>query len=504
MSAAALRRPARWHHALRAELGRTPSKAALVWPVILVVFGSLGANSVYGNSSSDGPFSEVRMVAALMFFFPLIHWPGGAGTRSRWTVVPMHDRHLELIRIACGAVWAALVLALMAGAYTVMLNSVDTTLLGLPRSYPVSLCIMGVAYYLLGSAVVARTERPWRVMIVLFILGGFVLARTGVWVETLEFKRRWGSATGSVITATTDLTLAGALLRLGVAAAAVLLSASLRGVRRPAWLAWRVRRSHAAIQGAPVAAALLRVPRQPPSDRTIALRQFSLQAPWMRVMLLLAGVAALWEVWQAMHGRSTFLTDGGPLAVFAIAAFLWPGVVWLEEGRGRDWDRAQPVAGFRRALLHALAGLVWVQAAALLLLAGCVAGALYSGALGSIAGVPASVLVGVLLSTFALYCLGTLWAVSSRNPIGGVSIGLMLTAPVIMMISEDERVPAWAPSRAVAGFIMNGTHLTLTAALIWIPLMAGLAVAALYSHAGRSVRATGATPAKPDARRAAA
>jgi hypothetical protein len=238
-----------------------------------------------------------------------------------------------------------------------------------------------------------------------------------------------------------------------------------------------------------VPAAALAVPRRPARLGVVAVRQLAIQAPGMSVMLLAAVLAAALSAWRAPRGGGGFLVGGGPLMALAIVAFFAPVLVWLDDDRHQgDWDGARAVDPFRRALLQALGGLLWLQAVVLVVLAGCIAGAMRTDETASLAQVPGWVLPGVPVAVLGLYCLGTFWRMISSHAVAAALIGWLVTVETLFMIDGvnewDVIGRALGPSHAFAAvrYMAPVQEWSPEAAAIWIPLCVLLAVAAIRRH----------------------
>ncbi|HEX2078669.1 MAG TPA: hypothetical protein VHG08_13195 [Longimicrobium sp.] len=492
-----LRSPARWRDAVRAELVVLREARALHWGW-LILFLAVQGITVSGDPN-DPPFSEVRFLAATMFFFPLA-WQGEGGSRRRDTALPMEGVALELVRLACGALCAALLLGLGTAAYTaVLVRTVDApgTLAGFPAWYPLALFIIGMANYLFGSALALQGERPGRLLVPGFVLGTLALLVSGVGVETTEHRVEWNEDGSRTWTATTSLTPASALFRLALGGLAVALSvAAARSRRAASWSLPNPLRGRAAAAHArprPRAAAL-RVPRPAAPLSTVAARQFVVQAPRMVWPLLLAGLAA-WALYRAeiraAGDTPAFIRDAEGFVVLMYAAFLWPILVWMEE-RHDPWDGAQPAGTVARRLLHAGAGAAWLQVHVLLLLGGCVWGAMAAGTLSSPLELPAYLWPGLPLATLAVYSLGTLPVVLTERPVlAGIVYGMVLPVALIALdvlfrpgFSFNVPPGPLSPTRLFApmGWV-DPEEWSIAVALLWTPVFVAMGAGAIWLRA---------------------
>ncbi|HEU4885482.1 MAG TPA: hypothetical protein VFT45_24765 [Longimicrobium sp.] len=491
MSAAALRRPARWPRVAWAESAAIWHPASILTPLVIFL--------LVAGGSWDQPLTEVRDLALLMFFFPLLHWRGRPAPGSLDQAVPVGSAPYALVRVACGAAAALLTLVL-----ATLLNLSTVRAGGYPASYPAALILAGVGSYLLGSAAVLGGERPGRVVVVLLLPALLVADAAGV--ELWSWGRTVPPLPGDTAGPAPfrpSLTLAAGVLWLAAGCVAVCASAWLGGRSRRLARARAARLS--ADRTAPVPAAALAVPRRPVTLGVVAARQLALQAPGMGVMLLMAVLAAALSAWRGPRGG--LLAGGGPLMALAMVAFFAPVLVWLDEDRRRgDWDGARAVDPFRRVLLQALGGLLWLQAAVLVVLAGCIAGALRTGEIGTLAQVPGWVLPGVPLAVAGLYSLGTFWRMISGHPVEAALIGWLVTVEVLFMLDGMNEWGAigrvLAPSHAFAAvrYMAPVQAWSPAAAAIWIPLCAALAVFSIRRRVRRDLHRTGPASAPHVAR----
>jgi hypothetical protein len=491
VSAAAHRPPAPWHRVALAEsaaLWQPRSSLLTLGLVVLVTLGPLH------GGVWDGPLSEVRDLALLMFFFPLLHWRGRAMRGSLEQAMPVDGVRYDLLRMACGAAGAVFTLGLATGLNLVNMGWWYTQNGGYPGSYPVALIAAGTAFYLLGAAIVLRAERPGRVLLAAWLPAvlAFQLSGGGSWGSTVTYAPD-GRVTSHAAYA--SLTLGTALLWLAAGIVAVAASAILRSrgggrwMRMPSFASGRVPRAE------PRPAEALERIRRPAPARVVVMRQLAVQAPRMAVPLLMAVLLAAWAGWRETGGSGTFLSGRAPLLPFVYAAFFWPVLVWMDERRG-DWDEQFPVDPFTRRLLHAAAGLVWLQAAVLIVIAGCIGGALAEGTLQSLAQVPAWALPGVPLAVVALYCVGTAWTMMSEHPVRTAVIGFLVTVQVLVAIDLigklKEGRSLLSPSRAFApvNFMAPVEDHRTGATILWILIFAALAVFAMRRRIRRDLHRT--------------
>ncbi|HEX5871440.1 MAG TPA: hypothetical protein VFY65_13525, partial [Longimicrobium sp.] len=347
MTAAAPRRPARWARVVRAESAALWQPKSTLLTLGAIVLATLGP---FGGGAWDAPLAEVRNLAMVMFFFPLLHWRGRGGHGSLDVAMPVGSVRYELIRIACGTAGAAFTLALATSLNLLNMRGWYARMGGYPASYPYALIAAGVAFYLLGAAVTLRAERPGRMLLALWIptVLAFQLSGGGTWSRTVTYAPDGRVTSQGVFT---GLSLGIALLWLAAGVATVAASAALG--RRGGWL--RIPRPSFASTRLPRTVPVgMEGIRSPAPTRVVAVRQLAVQAPRMAVPLLMAAALATWAVWRETSGGGTFLSGRAPLMPFVYAAFFWPLLVWMDERRG-GWDQVLPVDDFTRRLLHAAA-----------------------------------------------------------------------------------------------------------------------------------------------------
>ncbi|HYR08432.1 MAG TPA: hypothetical protein VEQ60_11705, partial [Longimicrobium sp.] len=175
MSAAALRAPARWTQVARAHLAAS-APAALLGLAVVVAFAWPGRKNM--PSAVDAPFIEVRDMAQLMLFFPLLYWRGRGASRSLDQGLPMDDLRQEWIRAACGALWCVLTVGAALGAHVIGDTQLRSGTVTYDPGLPLSILGTALGMYLLGAAVLVRTDRPGRTLLLTMLLLG-VLATLG-------------------------------------------------------------------------------------------------------------------------------------------------------------------------------------------------------------------------------------------------------------------------------------------------------------------------------------
>lgn len=492
MSAAALRAPAPWHRVARAEAGallRSRWTLPLLIVIVLLTMGPVGADT-------GRPFGEIRTLAALMFFLPLVHWRGRGVRGSLDQAMPGGTVAYDLLRVGVGAAAALAVMGIATQAHTwVFVSQFDRrALAGFAPGYAAALVVRGLAAYLLGSAVLLRARRPGGVLLVAFVIGSLALFYLGG-LETTTKNVRYAPDGTETVTFGSSLTLGAALLQLAVTAAVVCLAAWLgRHAGRGRSGRWARGGGTDASTRAPASIAPARraLPRRPASLAAVAVRQFAVQVPQMVWLGVTTSVGALLYATGWMSSLYT-----GSFVLLWFAAFFWPLLVWMDERGGHGWDESQPVSPFARRLLHAAAGLVWLELCLVVLLAGHVVGAAAAGTLASAEWIPSWVLPGLPLSVMAVYCVGTLPAVLVRRPAAAAIAAFLVMSPVVHLLA-GARAGGHGPlsiARVFAPLGLGAEHdWSLPAALVWIPVLALLAIAALRRQTNLDRGGTARTP----------
>jgi hypothetical protein len=490
VSAAALRRSARWRQAVRAELALLRDAHVLrwAWLIPLVVPGS-----------PEGHFGGVRTFAWLMFFLPLA-WQREQGSVRGNVALPMGGVALSLIRVACGAACASLLLgaciAVDRWSMILLRDSTDTPA-SLPAWYPAGLFLVGLAQYLFGAAIMLLSERPGRVLVAAFTLGLTLCSATGMWLETTEYRTEY-TGDGVIHIARTSLTLATSLLLAGTAIVAVCACAAIGGRGRSG-------RGHAGLLRWPVPVPIARArsayaephagsPRGPASLARVAGRQFVLLAPRMGWLLPVCAVAAVFRARNGLSagaGVPAFLSDS-PSYSFLFLAFYWPVLVWMDERGSWEWDAALPCGTVARRLVHAAAGLAWFWVMLLLLLAADVGAAMAAGSLDTPADLPARIWLGLPACALVLYCLGTLCAVLTDRPVLASIFYSVLLPPAlvlgefVMLGDSMGRTPPLplSPLRALAASgYTRPEYWSGAATLLWSALLVAAACGAIWLRA---------------------
>lgn len=504
-----LRAPARWRQAIRAELVVLAGTRPLRWLWLIAAMALFASGDTFPDRYSP-PFEDVWTLAVLMFFLPLV-WQG---ERHRQTsVLPIGELAREVLRLACGAVYAAVILALSIAAYTVVLVRMtgratldgaggwyaQGTVGGFPAWYPVALFAVGMAHYLLGSAVMLHSERPERTLPAAFLAGQIMMGVLDIGWVTTELVWEYAEAeVHGTMRGRTSLTPTLALVRLGLAVAVMALAiAAAHARRRVRWSlpnplrAWELaRRAHTR----PPAGAL-QVPRMRASLVMVAVRQFVVLAPRMALPLLTAGFFA-WRRWntetQAAGDAPVFVSGHTPFGEIWLVLFLFPVLVWLNEHRTEAWDDARPAGAMSWRVLHAAAGMVWLQILMLVLLTGATGGAMAAGTLRSPAELPAYLWLGLPAATLLLYCAGTVVIVLADRPLIAGIIGMQLFMGVLVILElalgdgGDRELIGFTPSRVLAPAGWTGSeNWSAGLALLWTPVFVAAALGAIRRRARR-------------------
>lgn len=456
MSAPALRAPARWHRVARAHLAAS-APAALLGLAAFVVFTLPGTKNL--PTGRDGPLVEVSEAVALMLFLPLLHWRGRGGSRSLDQGLPVGQASQEWIRTVCGALWAALTVGVALAIHLLTDTRLRTGAVTVEPALPISILATHLGTYLLGAAVLLRTDRPGRTLVLTMLLVGTLGALGEPFSRSL-----WSSHTVThYVAGHKHVSVPGwpraTLLPLALGLGAMAVSTRLgrhgeafAGVRAR-WMAIVHRDRPAPRTRAPRVTA---GPRSPAPFGRALLRQFLAlrsRLGW-GAMIVVALYAPM------------FFDIAMSISAVGIAASFWPALVWMEErGRRRDWDESLPLGRLPLRTAHALAGGAWLAIAAV------------PGALLHPAGI--AVPVGALV----LYLIST---------VGVALLGRPVLACFVMMIVGSIASIALAPEHPLS---LARAHAPLdtppalawspAAALVWLALLAAAAVAALHVQARR-------------------
>jgi hypothetical protein len=461
VSAPALRRPARWPDAARAHLAAS-APSALLGLAALVALTWPGRMNV--PSARDIPFVEARDTVIWMIFLPLLHWRGRGSARALDQGLPMDDVHQEWLRTACGALWTVLTVGAMLAAHAVADANLRSGRMTYVPGLPVSILAGALGAYLVGAAVLVRSDRPGRALLLTLL----ALAVLGTMGEPLTRSLMSSHSLTEYLADVKHVSVPGwlraTLLPLVLGVGAVWASGMLG---RHGHVLTRVRGRWMSVGRRPRSVPRTRPARVVAGPRHAAA--FGAAVPRQFLML------------RSRLGWSTLLVVGVCVAMFlrlplaassivefsvGLAASFWPALVWLEErGRRRDWDESVPVGRLPLRLAHALAGMAWLMVAAI------------PGALIHPAGiaVPAAALATYLASTAAAALLD--------RPVLGCFLAAFGTGIAGFSIAPEHPLSL---ARALAPLdTPNGVSWSPAASLLWLTLLAAAAVAALHWQAHR-------------------
>jgi hypothetical protein len=498
VTAVALRAPARWQDALRAEMAIVRSVRPFRWVFLFLIFAGINGLGEFPVREGQPPYGIFRFAVVMMFLLPLA-WQGrgGAGVAP----LPLTDATRTTVRVLCGAATAGLVFALGVALYVIganrsfdMADEFNTLELFTP-AYPLSLTLAGVGNYLLGAALMLRAERPGRVLLAGLIVAALLLRVAGIELDHTEIERVDSWPEEPRYAGGSSLTLTAALLRLLLGIAAVGVVAWWDGSRSRRWSGSARRRTRFPAP-ARARALPLAVPRPRTAVAVVFARHLLLLAPRM-VLPLLLGVYVAWVIapgdvvyqpeprnYPPEAIRRIIFPE--PLGILMIIGFLWPLLVWLDEWQVRPWDDAHPVDTLSRRLLHAAAGMVW------LLVIGVVMGAAFvSRAVRAAADLPTWLWLGLPVALLTLYCLGTLATVGAGEDqpvVAGVVwsvalVPLLLGLQMVFSGFEREEPGPLAPTRVLAAVNWFGPetgHWSTPVALLWTLVFLATATLAVW------------------------
>jgi hypothetical protein len=445
----------------RAHLAAS-APAALLGLALVVAFTWPGRKNL--PAAGDVPFVEVRDLTTLMLFLPLLHWRGRGGSRSLDQGLPMDDARQEWIRTACGALWAALTVGTALAVHLLMDTRLQSGAVAYRPGLPISILGTALGAYLVGAAVLLRTDRPGRTLLLTLVL----LVVLGALGEPLSRNLFSSNSMAEYIGRVEYVNVPGwrlkTLLALALGIGAVGVSGllgrhvgALAGLRRrwmpavPRARATPRTRSAQAVAG----------PRHAASFGVAAARQFLAlrgRLGWSALMVIGFYTAALVRLPVAAVTAVEW--------VVGMAASFWPALVWLEErGRRRDWDESVPVGRVRLRIAHALAGAAWLMIAAA------------PGALVHPAG------VAVPAAALALYLASTAGAALLGRPVLACFVAALASGIASFSLAPEHPLSlarALAPLDAPAGVTWSPA-----ASLAWVSLFAAAAVTALHFRARR-------------------
>jgi hypothetical protein len=352
-----------------------------------------------------------------------IFLPGAQNVGAKQPVwdaaLPVNPALFALARLACGAVGAAFLLAVMVALHAVLFGDP-----GRPGWYPLTLFAAGLTFYLGVSAMLLARDRASSViyLVVLVVLSYLTLPLQVLLLDPVEIERMRLPGV-----------LARAALPLGLAAAAAYAAARFQA-RTPVPAAPSARRSPAPRQdsagarpGQPAPRPDRPAPRpvrrggptRPPASLTVFRRHFALlrrhtalPALTLLVLALVVLVQLTAEPPYAREGMTVryFVESTGLGEWCAWLALSWAGLVWLgEHGARRRWNDTLPVGTAQRRILHATAGAAWLLLFLAVAVAAPLAGALAAGTLDSAADVPTRLWLGLPSRTLILYLAPALY-----------------------------------------------------------------------------------------------
>lgn len=410
MNAPVLRRPARMRLVLLEGLERQRRDyvATALGLTVFAVWERMGPGQV-GYPAAFFAFLAAGVLPALPHERPPV-WDAA---------MPVDRARHALVRLVCGVVWAAFILAVVTGLYTVFFADPEY-----PGWHPLTLFAMGLTGHLLVSAAFLSALHPAITLGLAVLVGVQLLGRSIVHPAELRQMGVWE-------------VLARTALPVGLAA-----SAAYAATRFPA-------RAHAApsapphprtvaglrpqrfprlgaLERAPAGALPIRRrgPGRRPGTWTVFRRHFALL---VRVAIVPA-LTLLIFAWMLLNavvsppsqpGASKtvlyFVESLGLRWACVWIALSWTVLVWLREhGAQRRWNDTLPVGTGKRRVLHAAAGAVWLLCFVLVAVAAPVAAAAAAGTLASPADVPTWLWLGLPCRTLVLYAAATLVLFGTR------------------------------------------------------------------------------------------
>ncbi|HEX5871442.1 MAG TPA: hypothetical protein VFY65_13535 [Longimicrobium sp.] len=356
--------------------------------------------------------------------------------------MPVDRAGYALVRLICGVVRAAFMLAVVTGLYVALFADPEH-----PGWYPLALFAWGLAAHLVISATFLSAIHPAVPLVCLGVLVG-VQVQPGSSVDPAELRLMgvWE-------------VLARTALPLGLAGAAAYVATRFpAGSPRPAGPTIRHSRtprdSAGTIPGGP--APLPSRPARPPVRRSglarpsaaptvfgrhlVILRRFTivlaltlLVFAWLVLMDLLTGP---YEAEESQTVRY-FAESMGLRYWCGFIVVSWTVLVWLgERGPQRRWNDALPVGTAKRRILHAAAGAAWLLLFLLIVVAVHIGAAAAAGTLPSPAAVPTWLWLGLpvrmltlyFAATFVLFGIRMAWDVFPLAALFLVSPGFALVA----------------------------------------------------------------------------
>ncbi|MFL5539685.1 MAG: hypothetical protein ACJ8J0_11870 [Longimicrobiaceae bacterium] len=355
-------------------------------------------------------FEGIAATLWLMLFYPLLQW-GPADRRGGLDeAMPLGKARHHLVRVACGAAWAAAALAV---SVTLVALLFYTGYQGHPGTgfwwYPALILGFGLAFDLFGAAAWLRGETggmPLTLAVCALAILPFVLLdeRWSRLVRLLSLREPPAPGEAWAWIGVMMLWLAAG------AAAAWLCASAAR------WLPWlQARRARAAVRegvqgpgGAlplpVVRPAVTDAPRRPARLHRVLWREIVLLAPKLGSAALL--IALLVTMPADTDGERWTRLDHFAFLLTGLLPVWWPVAVWELGKPARRRVEPLPVGALTQRLVRLAAGAVWLELVLLLVLA--------APAVGIGAWIPlldpgnASSWAGLLAGTLLLYLLASL------------------------------------------------------------------------------------------------
>lgn len=435
MSARALHPTARMRPVLLERLVR--QRGAHGWGALV-----LAGMAVYLRVKSDGVPGHVIIAGVMVVGFLVASV--AHEQRPAWdTAMPVDPARYALVRLVCGVVWAAFILAVLSGLCTALFKGPEQ-----PAWYPLALFAWGLTCHLLGSVVFLRFMQPAAILACLGALGAVVLP--GSSVDPAELRRMGVWAV-----------LAWTALPLALAGAAAYAAARFYGrAPQPAGPAGPLPRAQwrdavHAIPDRSAAPAERPAPplwvgrgglHRPPGTRTVFWRHFALLRPLTvlpaATLMLFVVVLGMMVAVAAEDGEGAtvlYLAESTGLRWWGVwLALSWTVLVWLREyGAQRRWNDTLPVGTGERRVLHAAAGAAWLLLFLAVLVIAPLGAAVAAGTLAAPTGVPASLWLGLPCRALTLYLAASLVFFGTRLA-GQISPSV---AHVLVALKVDRVVP---------------------------------------------------------------
>jgi hypothetical protein len=405
VSARALHPTARMRPVLLERLAR--QRGAHGWGALV-----LAGMAVYLRVKSDGVPDQVIIAGVMLVGFVLAS--AAHEQRPAWdTALPVDPARYALVRLVCGVVWAAFILAVLSGLCAALFKGPEQ-----PAWYPLALFAWGLTCHLLGSVVFLRFMQPAAILACLGALGAVVLPGSSVNPAELRRVGVWA-------------VLAWTALPLALAGAAAYAATRFYGhAPQPADPTVPLPRApqRDAVPAIPdrSAAPAERPARpgvrrgglhRPPGTRTVFWRHFALLRPFtvlpaatLMLFVVILGVIMAVAREEGEAATVLYLVESTGLRWWGVwLALSWTVLVWLREhGAQRRWNDTLPVGTGERRVLHAAAGAAWLLLFLAVLVIAPLGAAVAAGTLASPTDVPASLWLGLPCRALTLYLAATL------------------------------------------------------------------------------------------------